>query len=1009
MKPKAVGAKMGKVSGVFSASKSGRSGVSKSAFNFAAKSLLTVDWESLFARATSAGVAFLIAVTALTVAPLPVRAADGDGGAGSAGQSGGGATGAGGANSQNGGPGGNATLSGAGGGGGGGGGTGATTGGAGGNGFGGAAGGAAGADGTSTATSNAGAGGGGGGSGGGVSITDSVPTALFTVSGPGTSPNGGGGGTGGNAAGTAADGGGGGGGGGGGIELVVSNKTSITTNGTLVGGNGGNGGGGGTAASGNGGNGGNGGAGSTFLVETGTTSFTNNGTVVGGNGGNGGAGGSGTANGGNGGNGGGGSTSLTMTGSATLTNYGTLIGGNGGTAGAGGTGTITNGFAGTAGAGGAGLTASGVTIINDGTISGGLANGGTGARANAITFTGGANTLMLQSGWALNGDIGVTGSLTFNQSIAVDVSNVISGSGSVIQNGAGMLTLSGANTYTGATTVSSGTLEVDGSIAGTSSVTVNSGATLAGIGVVDPITTTINSGGTLAPGTPGTPGTFLTITGNLAFQSGAIYAISLNPAASTFTVVTGTASLAGTVNASFASGTYLTKQYDILQSAGLGGTKFATVTTAGLPSGFTTSLSYSTTDAFLNLTATLGQTLSTSGLNVNQQNVANTLNSFFNSGGALPPNFVSIFGFTDATLANALSQLTGEDATGAERGAFDLMNEFLGLMLDPFVYGRGGDQNTGGALGFARDQQTSLPPDIALAYAALLKAAPKQTFEQRWTTWTAGFGGSATTNGNLVIGSNNVTTSTYGYAAGLDYHYSPDTIFGFSLAGGGTNWNLAQGLGTGRSEAFLAGVYGVTHEGPAYLAAALAFANNWFTANRTALGDQLSASFQGQSYSARLEGGYRFAVPMYHNAVGVTPYAALQAQDFHTPAYNETDLTGGGFGLSYNAMSGTDARSELGARFDDLTALANLPLILRAKVAWAHDWVSNPALSASFETLPGSSFTVNGAPIPHNSALTSAGAQLFFTPNWSFTAKFDGEFASGSELYAGSGTLRYTW
>jgi len=34
---------------------------------------------------------------------------------------------------------------------------------------------------------------------------------------------------------------------------------------------------------------------------------------------------------------------------------------------------------------------------------------------------------------------------------------------------------------------------------------------------------------------------------------------------------------------------------------------------------------------------------------------------------------------------------------------------------------------------------------------------------------------------------------------------------------------------------------------------------------------------------------------------------------------------------------------------------------------------------------------------------------MFFTPNWSFLAKFDGEFASRSQLYAGSGTLRYTW
>jgi outer membrane autotransporter protein len=202
----------------------------------------------------------------------------------------------------------------------------------------------------------------------------------------------------------------------------------------------------------------------------------------------------------------------------------------------------------------------------------------------------------------------------------------------------------------------------------------------------------------------------------------------------------------------------------------------------------------------------------------------------------------------------------------------------------------------------------------------------------------------------------------------------------------------------------------VTHNGPWYLGGALAFANNWFTTNRTAFaGDQLSARFQGQSYAARFEGGYRFALPAAHNAVGITPYAAIQVQNFQTPAYSETDLTGGGFGLSYNAMSGTDTRSELGSRFDDLTAINNLPLILRAKVAWAHDWVSNPALNASFETLPGSSFTVNGAPIPHDSALTSAGAQLFFTPNWSLIGKFDGEFAGGYQLYAGSGTLRYTW
>ena len=108
-------------------------------------------------------------------------------------------------------------------------------------------------------------------------------------------------------------------------------------------------------------------------------------------------------------------------------------------------------------------------------------------------------------------------------------------------------------------------------------------------------------------------------------------------------------------------------------------------------------------------------------------------------------------------------------------------------------------------------------------------------------------------------------------------------------------------------------------------------------------------------------------------------------------------------------MNATDVRSELGARFDDPTLLYGKPLILFGRVAWAHDFVSNPTLSAVFESLPGASFTVNGAPIPQNSALTSAGAELFLTPRWTLIAKFDGEFASGSQTYAGSGTLRYTW
>jgi uncharacterized protein with beta-barrel porin domain len=523
------------------------------------------------------------------------------------------------------------------------------------------------------------------------------------------------------------------------------------------------------------------------------------------------------------------------------------------------------------------------------------------------------------------------------------------------------------------------------------------GGTLAGTGTLADLN--VNSGGTLQPGT--TPGTAMKITGNLAFQSGALYVVTLDGTTSTLAKVSGTASLAGGVQALLLPGV-TTQTYTILHSGGLGGSTFDSLAVAP---GFTGTLTYTPTDVLLGLNANLGLGGS---LNINQQNVANALNNFFNAGGALPAGFLPVFNLTGANLQNALTQLSGEANVDGQAATFQQMTQFLSLMLDPFVAGRNGIGGGSGALGFAPEQEAYFPSDIALAYNAILKAPPPKpaTLDQRWTAWGTAYGGSDKTNGDPVVGSNTFTANTFGFAAGMDYHPAPDTILGFALAGGGTNWTLAQALGSGRSDAFQAGVYGTKYFGPAYVAGSLAVANNWMTTNRTALGDQITSSFSAQSVGGRVEAGYRYAV---QPAIGVTPYGALQAQNFHTPSRSEIDLTGGALGLSFAAMNATDTRSELGARFDGLTTLNGLPLILRGRLAWAHDWVSNPALSAVFQALPGGSFVVNGAALPANSALASAGAELKLNPHVSLLGKFDGEFANGSQTYAGTGTLRYAW
>ena len=549
-------------------------------------------------------------------------------------------------------------------------------------------------------------------------------------------------------------------------------------------------------------------------------------------------------------------------------------------------------------------------------------------------------------------------------------------------------------------TVQGGTLLVSGDLSRATLLTVNSGGALSGTGTVG--YTQINSSGTLAPGTTGVPGTSITVAGNLSFQPGAIYLVQINPMTASRANISGDASLAGTVQVSLAPGTYNGKTtYDILDPTSISG-RFTDFTSN--VSGIDGTLTYTPTNVLLNLKANLG---AGGGLNANQHGVAGAINYYFNNGGTLPADFFTLFGLTGSNLTNTLSQLDGEAATGDQQAASQLMTEFLALMLDPSAPGR---TDSDSASGFAAEQDASLPPDIALAYASVLKAPPKPaTLDQRWSAWGSAFGSSNQTNGDPAAGTNDVTARTYGFASGMDCHFTRDTVLGFALAGGGTNWGLAQGLGGGRSDAFQTGVYGTTRSGPAYLAAALAFTNNWMRTSRIAIGDQLSAKFNAQSYGARLEAGYRYGMPIGVAMIGVTPYAALQVQDFHTPSYSETDLTGGGFALSYNAMNATDTRSELGVRFDDLTVLGTMPVTLRARAAWAHDWISNPALGAVFQALPGASFTINGAAPPKNSALASAGAELHLLNNWSLAGKFDGEFGSGSQTYAGTGTLRYTW
>jgi autotransporter-associated beta strand protein len=97
---------------------------------------------------------------------------------------------------------------------------------------------------------------------------------------------------------------------------------------------------------------------------------------------------------------------------------------------------------------------------------------------------------------SLQGSILNDAELVFDQAVSGAFAGSVTGNGTLVKTGPGALVLTGLNDVVGGTSVAAGTLSVDGALFGP--IIVESGATLAGTGSVGPVQ--VLSGGTISPG-----------------------------------------------------------------------------------------------------------------------------------------------------------------------------------------------------------------------------------------------------------------------------------------------------------------------------------------------------------------------------------------------------------------------------------------------------------------------------------------------------------------------------
>lgn len=568
-----------------------------------------------------------------------------------------------------------------------------------------------------------------------------------------------------------------------------------------------------------------------------------------------------------------------------------------------------------------------------------------------------AGTLQIGDGsthGSISGNVLNHGALVFDRMNTLTFAGVLSGGGTLAQNGPGTLILSGDSLgFTGATALNHGTLQLDGRLGG--HLTVAHGAVLSGTGQLGQLT--IRSGGALSPGGTGTVAT-LTVNGDLTFDAGSRYLIDVKPGGQSDQVnaagqlhLQGGSALALELDGSWSQANTYT-----IARAEQGRTGYFEALATNL-AFLDAKLSYTATEVLLNLTRNT-VALADEAATRNQRSTASALEALG----------------SDNELYRTVISLSAKQA----RVAFDGLSGQLHAQL------RGAIAEDDRALRQTLDTQMR-----------------RNVHDSAWlTSW--GNWGAHDSDGNAAA----MTTSSGGVLVGAQTRHGESLRLGAVL--GRSRLSARIGADEGIARAWTGALYAVADRGSLQLQAGLAYTDRHLKTTRSLSLEQLSGELIGSGNARSLqlfvEGSYR--VPMSHG--DWAPYVQLAHQQLRSDTLTEQAGTAASAALAVRGRSGSQSIAGLGLRSTWSWGPRDT-WQLDANAAWQRRWGERTAVSWHRFERGDTDFTITGTALAKDSGLI--GLSLRYKPRSAVALElgYEGGIARDQHDQSVRATLRWTF